>query len=806
VNCATAAGDTVIVKAGTYTEAVTTWPASGSSGNPITVKANPGDTVRWVAPGTDPASFTGIANIINRSYIRIEGFRIEGARTQVTLRIQNTVSKTTNPIQGIEIVNNTFVDNGHNALSGGDATFTILTKHLGRDSTYSGPPVNFITGNTFTNNYGFHIGLNGSSDVHMANNTFIGGRGSKNLVNANWFNATYVFATQDSLGGTTYPERNLIELNTMSSISKDTYIASAGGTIEATGVRFDVGPRNNTIQNNVIHDFVYDGSWNSTERSFGIFLENNSNNNLVRQNIVYNIGEACYASGSQPTPVTNGNQFLNNTGYHCDKVGMWLPHAKNAIIRNNILFDNGIQSGAQVVVESPSVTAGGNVFSHNDYVRTGSSLIGLWNVASHGAANLTLSQWSNASGDTNSMSANPLFVNASSGDFRLCAGPGNPVASCTVKSPAIDAGMNVGLPYNGSAPDMGALESGVAGTTYYVATTGNDATTCAQATNPATPKRTIQAGVNCATSAGDIVDVMGGTYTEEITISGHSRDGAAGNPKIIRAHNSTPTSGGDLVTWTTLGAAPCGLTGTALRFVDTSYWRLQGFTFSNIQHNRAIWAVNSGSKTTSSVTSVVGIEIINNAFNAVGTDGYDGVSSGCMASPIILEKTGYDNTYSGATVNLIQNNTFDQSYGEMIHLDRSSDTLIDNNMATNLLGSRNSSNGNLYQTAFVGAGDTTTRRNMIQNNTIGPINPYTPPISPLGFEMTGIRFDVGTFQNIVQDNIIKDIYASMPVSETTHGAYGIFMENNSNENIVRRNIFYNIGFRGALDGGYFNNP
>ncbi|HEX7412351.1 MAG TPA: choice-of-anchor Q domain-containing protein, partial [Bacteroidales bacterium] len=46
----------------------------------------------------------------------------------------------------------------------------------------------------------------------------------------------------------------------------------------------------------------------------------------------------------------------------------------------------------------------------------------------------------------NNKIGNPLFV--SSPGFHLKAG-----------SPAIDAGIDVGLPYKGSAPDMGAFES-----------------------------------------------------------------------------------------------------------------------------------------------------------------------------------------------------------------------------------------------------------------------------------------------------------------------------------------------------------
>ena len=55
--------------------------------------------------------------------------------------------------------------------------------------------------------------------------------------------------------------------------------------------------------------------------------------------------------------------------------------------------------------------------------------------------------------DHNLLGTNPLFVNAAAQDFHLSAG-----------SPAINAGVVMpGLLYNGSVPDLGALESGTSG-------------------------------------------------------------------------------------------------------------------------------------------------------------------------------------------------------------------------------------------------------------------------------------------------------------------------------------------------------
>ena len=102
----------------------------------------------------------------------------------------------------------------------------------------------------------------------------------------------------------------------------------------------------------------------------------------------------------------------------------------NSEIRNNIFSD--VNSGVSVE-SSPTLT--GLVHDYNLY------------------HNATL-----FAGEAHGLVADPLFVSTASRDLRLCQGAGTPAASCTGRSPAIDAGVNVGLPFVGAAPDLGALE------------------------------------------------------------------------------------------------------------------------------------------------------------------------------------------------------------------------------------------------------------------------------------------------------------------------------------------------------------
>src|SRR5438128_9143806 len=56
---------------------------------------------------------------------------------------------------------------------------------------------------------------------------------------------------------------------------------------------------------------------------------------------------------------------------------------------------------------------------------------------------------------------------------------------------------------------------GTAGSTFYVATTGSDTSSCSAAENPATPKRTLNDAVTCL-SPGSTLYVRSGTYAESL--------------------------------------------------------------------------------------------------------------------------------------------------------------------------------------------------------------------------------------------------------------------------------------------------
>ena len=395
-------GDTVIVKAGTYVESVITW-SSGTKGNPITVRANSGDTVIWRGSSTSSNNSTGAVYIQNQRFIRIQGFRFEGSVTKTTIYVVNSDTSKASPVQGIEIINNTFVNNGNNGIqSTGSASKTIYFVNTGHSTFDTGDVVNTISGNTFDSNYGYNVLVSGSNDTVISKNT------DRNARNSLEHNFGYYVAFFLQLGGGS--TRNVVESNVVSDFKVDSYVGSA--VHFSKGVKLDAGASRNIIRRNLIHDF------GKMPQSYGIMTESSCNYNEIYENRIYNVGTA-YNNGSLATNPSQGNLWKNNVAFSCN-CGMRLSRSKDVVVKNNIFFNN---TNAQIWVSSYAVANGGNVFSYNDYSKAGSVNVAVWNTTLSGCtpADKSFTQWTTASGDKNSLSVDPKFVSPPSG-FQLQSG------------------------------------------------------------------------------------------------------------------------------------------------------------------------------------------------------------------------------------------------------------------------------------------------------------------------------------------------------------------------------------------------
>jgi hypothetical protein len=191
------------------------------------------------------------------------------------------------------------------------------------------------------------------------------------------------------------------------------------------------------------------GTWPLDDNdSNGVRLHTNVNA-TVRFNQIYGCsGRALWVS------VTSGNvDFHHNTCYGNNyKVGLddqgdiqfradGATGGSFAVtFQNNIIHH--VTDGRKCLVIETSVPAGNITLDYNlwydptdyDYMRRGGTVYG--SIADYLAVY-----------EDHSLEGNPAFVDAPSDDFELTAG-----------SPAIDAGTDLGYPYRGTNPDMGALE------------------------------------------------------------------------------------------------------------------------------------------------------------------------------------------------------------------------------------------------------------------------------------------------------------------------------------------------------------
>jgi parallel beta-helix repeat protein len=234
-------------------------------------------------------------------------------------------------------------------------------------------------------------------------------------------------------------------------IIEENYVHDCGETVSGVGIWLDFVENTSEYPNIIRHNRIHGC------RSNGIFLEA-SNNARVYGNIVYDcgiFGETWFARGPMriaarpivpetPTHNSSGNLIYNNVfigGIHGVAVLVTQLGGTEAYVSDNEIINNiivGASAYSMYLInggDNDDVWGSGNVYNSNCLGAEGSEFVKIrWS----GEDCETYNEWISESGqEDNNEELDPVFTDAGSDDYTLAPG-----------SPCIDAGVNLGPPYN----------------------------------------------------------------------------------------------------------------------------------------------------------------------------------------------------------------------------------------------------------------------------------------------------------------------------------------------------------------------
>ncbi len=455
LNAATAAGDTVFVRAGIYAEYVT-FNTSGATGNPIVLKNYGSDAVTIDATGS---RYYGIyAHLINN--IVVDGF---------------TVINSTHYNVYISGCSNVTLQNINSQLP--VVTSVIYNYLLNPSSTTWNTNINLINCNALNGGYGLYIS-GGNNGVMVTGGEFsyayidgvnIEGQGSD----------PSLYAQNIVINGAYSHHNGRQGLGTFG-VNYVTFQNCHSAYNAASGIQIEANSSNTIVENNRCEFNCRGGGYANSGYETGIWVFNSSNS-IVRRNITTGnqtglrfgsvtnfqaydnliIGNNFHNPSASPDQNTSGVDFSASTGtfYNNTLVGNSASDSKlgsiyvypasgsNIIIKNNIVVNDGSdtslagdmhfgQDGTSTVVSDYNLVYNANRAVDIRIVTT----------------NHTWSDYKSLTGqDAHSIVADPLFVSTTNYQFQAA-------------SPAINAGVNVGLtsdfPGNPiiGLPDIGAYE------------------------------------------------------------------------------------------------------------------------------------------------------------------------------------------------------------------------------------------------------------------------------------------------------------------------------------------------------------
>lgn len=417
----------------------TTTPTNrnGTSPNPIVVEPDDGATPNLLAT----------INLANVDYWTVQNLRWDACSvTDTSARSAITIEASLRTVTGNKILNNTINCWGGTDYSNGGAgkgntgqEYAAIYIRAYRGDGYWATS-STISGNIISEPIESGMWVIGADASEISGNTISGVRcGIEDTAP----HGTGIYIS----GGTApyYSQNVTISGNTIFDFQDENSCRTALSKVSNSlalnggGIYCDAGTESATLDANIIHGIPWDNYGSAQSRGSGIFWESRCSNSTIKNNVIYDIQSSTGTGiqlASTACDASIGNKIYNNTVYNITggpAIELYY-YSQDTDIKNNIAVAGG--NGAGISVAPESVSCGGNTINYNDYYRVGGGAVTYsWN----GSSVTSFATWkSNCNCDANSITSNPLFVNAGT-DFHLQQG-----------SPARGAGEK--------GVDMGALQ------------------------------------------------------------------------------------------------------------------------------------------------------------------------------------------------------------------------------------------------------------------------------------------------------------------------------------------------------------
>jgi len=409
------AGATVYVEAGVYNESVT-FPASGTDSNYITFINYPGQTAVIDGTGLTATGTQGLINIVNQSYITVNGFEIRNYTTSKAAATPAGIW-VTGAGSGLNLLNNivhnitTTSEKSGNAF--GIAVYGTSSTPITQITISGNQLYNMKTGNSETMNVDGNVTYFTISNNIVHDNDNIG-------IDAIGFEGVGPTGSDQAKYG-------VISGNTIYNISGINN-AGEGNQYDADGIYCD-GCAYTIIERNTVHNC--DLNMEAASEHSG----HNASYVTIRNNLFYNAnavgvsigGYSSRVGGSDHIVVVNNSLYNNNTKNQGAEFQIQYHSTSNNIFENNIVYAGTQNVWIYSYVSGSIATANWNdYYSKAGYVQ-GTSID--WGKKSNYA---TYAAYQSSSGqDKNSPNANPLYISVTSNPPNLDLQSG---------SPAINAG------------------------------------------------------------------------------------------------------------------------------------------------------------------------------------------------------------------------------------------------------------------------------------------------------------------------------------------------------------------------------